>query len=58
LRDLVQFLTELIVSLTGALAAGSLVVGGIAFAIGCAVCGCGYTLRRWRRFFAARRGPE
>ena len=49
MRDVVQFLVELVLAITGTLAVGSLVVGGIAFAIGCAVCGCGWWWRGRRR---------
>lgn len=49
MRDVVQFLVELLLALTGALATGALVVGGIAFVIGCAVCGCGWWWHGRRR---------
>lgn len=51
MRDILQFLVEFVLALTGALATGALVVGGIAFAIGCALFGCGWWWhgRRGRR---------
>ena len=49
MRDIVQFLVELVLAITGTLAVGALVVGGIAFGIGCAVCGCGWWWRGRRR---------
>lgn len=58
MRGFVQFLTELVLALTGALAMGSLIVGGSAFALGCAACGCGYWWRGRRRRAAAERESD
>ena len=54
MRDVVQFLVELVLAITGALAVGGLIVGGIAFAAGCALFGCGWWWRGRRRRAAAR----
>jgi hypothetical protein len=48
MRDVLQFLVELILALTGTIGTAALVVGGIVFAIGCALCGCGWLWRRRR----------
>lgn len=49
MRGFVQFLTELILALTGALAAGAFVVGGTVFLLGCAACGGTWWWRSRRR---------
>ena len=49
MRDVVQFLVELVLAITGTLAVGSLVVGGIAVGIGCALFGCSWWWRGRRR---------
>ena len=55
MRGGMQFLVELVLSLTGALAMGTAVVGGIVFGLGCAACGCGWWWRGRRRKAAAER---
>ena len=49
MRDVVQFLVELVLAITGTLAVGSLVVGGITVGIGCALFGCSWWWRGRRR---------
>jgi hypothetical protein len=54
MRDVLQFLVEFLLALTGTIGTAALVVGGIAFALGCALCGCGWWWRGRRRSAAAR----
>jgi len=47
-RGFIQVFSELVLALTGALAVGTLVVGGIAVGLGCLFCGCGWWWKRRR----------
>ena len=54
LKSVLQFLSQFLLGLTGAVGFAALIVGGIALACGCGVISCGYGWRRWRK----RRRPE
>ena len=49
MRSVLEFFWEFIIALTGAVGLAALIVGGVAFGLGCAVFGCGYTWRKWRQ---------
>lgn len=49
MKSVLEFLTQFLLGLTGAVGFAALIVGGGAFAVGCVACGCGYTWRRWRQ---------
>ncbi|WP_305097989.1 hypothetical protein [Croceibacterium aestuarii] len=55
MRGLLHFLTELVLTITGALAVGAFVVGGSAFLLGCTACGCTWWWRRRRARRSERR---
>ncbi|MXP40555.1 hypothetical protein GRI75_02695 [Altererythrobacter soli] len=57
MRSVIEFFWQFLLGITSAVGFAALIVGGVAFGIGCAVCGCGYTWRRWRRR-ALGRPPE
>ena len=46
MRSVLEFFWEFIIALTGAVGLAALIVGGVAFGLGCAVAGCGYTWRK------------
>lgn len=49
MRSVIEFFWQFLLGITSAVGFAALIVGGGAFAIGCAVFGCGYTLRWWRQ---------
>jgi hypothetical protein len=48
-RSVIEFFWQFLLGITSAVGFAALIVGGVAFGIGCAVCGCGYTWRKWRQ---------
>ena len=49
MKSVLEFLSQFLLGLTGAVGFAALIVGGIALACGCGVISCGYGWRRWRR---------
>jgi O-antigen/teichoic acid export membrane protein len=48
-KSVLEFFSQFVLGVTGAVGGAALIVAGGAFAAGCVACGCGYTWRRWRR---------
>jgi hypothetical protein len=54
LKSVLQFLSQFLLGLTGAVGLAALIVGGSALACGFGLISCGYGWRRWRRRQSAR----
>jgi hypothetical protein len=48
LKSVLEFLSQFLLGLTGAVGFAALIVGGIALACGCGLISCSYGWRRWR----------
>ena len=48
MKSVLEFLSQFLLGLTGAVGFAALIVGGIALACGCGLISCGYGWRRWR----------
>jgi hypothetical protein len=48
LKSVLQFLSQFLLGLTGAVGFAALIVGGITLACGFGLISCGYGWRRWR----------
>ena len=49
MKSVLEFLSQFLLGLTGAVGFAALIVGGVALACGCGVISCGYGWRRWRK---------
>ena len=58
MKSVLEFLSQFLLGLTGAVGFAALIVGGVALACGFGLIGCGYGWRRWRKRRAARRPNE